>query len=115
MKISFLITFLTLAMLASCMTSKVSLDNNYDYSILKPDSKYLIKTKDGNKIRQFTFNKETDTQIIGMQENKEIQVDKNNIDKVSKFSAGKTIPLIIAGVAVAILVPAYAKNKPVGQ
>ena len=47
--------------------------------------------------------------------NVEMNIDKSNINKVSKFSAGKTIPLVIVGVGVAILAPAYAKNKPVGQ
>ena len=39
----------------------------------------------------------------------------NNITKILKFSAGKTIPLIVGGIGVAILLPAYIKNEPVGK
>lgn len=53
--------------------------------------------------------------MLEARKNKEMNIDKSNINKVSKFSAGKTIPLVIVGVGVAILAPAYAKNKPVGQ
>ncbi len=106
---------LSLAILTSCVSTKVSSTNNYDYSILKPNTKYIIETKDGNKIRAFELTKVTENSIIGDQESKEITIDKNNINKVLKFSAGKTIPLVIIGVGVAILAPAYAKNKPVGQ
>ncbi len=99
----------------SCVSTKVSSKNNFDYSILKPNSKYIIETKEGNKIRAFELTKVTENSIIGSQENKEIIIDKNNINKVLKFSAGKTIPLVIIGIGVAIIAPAYAKNKPVGQ
>jgi hypothetical protein len=82
---------------------------------LKTNSKYIIETKDGNKIRQFEFLSENENSIIGKQEEKEIQIEKNNINKVLKFSAGKTIPLIIGGIGIAILLPAYIKNEPVGK
>ena len=108
-------SLLSLTFLASCVSTKVSSKNNYDYSILKPNTKYIIETKDGNKIRAFELTKVTENSLVGSQENKEMNIDKSNINKVSKFSAGKTIPLVIVGVGVAILAPAYAKNKPVGQ
>ena len=108
-------SLLSLTFLASCVSTKVSSKNNYDYSILKPNTKYIIETKDGNKIRAFELTKVTENSLVGSQENKEMNIDKSNINKVSKFSAGKTIPLVIVGVGVAILAPAYPKNKPVGQ
>lgn len=108
-------SILSLIILTSCVSTKVSSENNYDYSILKPNSKYIIETKNGNKIRAFELIKVTENSIVGNQENKEIYINKNDINRVLKFSAGKTIPLVIVGVGVAILAPAYAKNKPVGQ
>ena len=108
-------TILSLTILTSCVSTKVSSENNFDFSILKPNSKYIIETKDGNKVRAFEFTKLTEDSVIGNQENKEITINKNNINRVLKFSAGKTIPLVVIGIGVAILAPAYAKNKPVGQ
>ncbi len=106
---------LSLMILSSCVSTKVSSKNNFDYSTLKPNAKYIIETKDGNKIRAFQLTKVTEEAIIGKQENKTITIEKNNINKVSKFSAGKTIPLVVAGLAVVIIAPAYMKNEPVGK
>ena len=115
MKIKFLSIVLSVFFFNSCISTKVSSKNNYDYSILKPNSKYIVETKDGNKIRQFEYLNEKENLIIGKQEGKEIQIEKNNINKILKFSAGKTIPLIVGGIGVAILLPAYIKNEPVGK
>lgn len=115
MKIKFLSTALIITLLNSCISTKVSSNNNYDYSILKQNSKYIVETKDGNKIREFEFFSDNENFITGKQDGKEIQIEKNNINKVSKFSAGKTIPLIVGGIAAAILLPAYIKNEPVGK
>ena len=54
----------------SCVSTKVSSKNNYDYSVLRNNSKYIIETKDGNKIRQFEFLNQTEMQLS---ENKKIQ------------------------------------------
>ncbi|MDF2930681.1 MAG: hypothetical protein K0R36_12 [Chryseobacterium sp.] len=99
----------------SCVSTKVSSKNNYDYSVLRNNSKYIIETKDGNKIRQFEFLNQTENAIIGKQENSEVQIEKSNINKILKSSTGKTIPLIVGIVGVAIAIPAYIGNKPVGQ
>ncbi|MCU7616680.1 hypothetical protein NZ698_05680 [Chryseobacterium sp. PBS4-4] len=99
----------------SCVSTKVSFKNNYDYSVLRNNSKYIIETKDGNKIRQFEFLKQTENLIVGKQENSEVQIEKGNINKILKQSAGKTIPLIVGIVGVAVVIPAYTDNKPVGQ
>lgn len=115
MKKSLKASILILTILTSCVSTKVSSDNNFDYSILKPKSKYIIETKDVNKIRAFELDRVTDNTIVGNQEGKEITIEKDNINKVLKFSAGKTIPLVLGGIAAAVIVPAYAENKPVGQ
>ncbi|AZA74560.1 MULTISPECIES: hypothetical protein [Chryseobacterium] len=101
--------------LISCVSTKVSSKNDYDYTVLKNNSKYIIETKDGKKIRQFEFLNQTENAIIGKQENSEVQIEKNNIDKILKPSTGKTIPLVVGIVGAAVLIPAYVGNKPVGQ
>ena len=108
-------TILGLTILTSCVSTKVSSENNFDFSVLKPNSKYIIETKDGNKIRAFQLTKINENEIIGSHENKELTIEKTKVNKVLKFSAGKTIPLVLVGIGVAIIAPAYAKNKPVGQ
>lgn len=99
----------------SCVSTKVSSKNNFDYSVLRSNSKYIIETKDGNKIRQFEFSNQTENAIIGKQENSEVQIEKSNINKILKPSTGKTIPLIVGIVGAAVVIPAYIGNKPVGQ
>ena len=74
MKIKFLSIVLSVFFFNSCISTKVSSKNNYDYSILKPNSKYIVETKDGNKIRQFEYLNEKENLIIGKQEGKEIQI-----------------------------------------
>ena len=108
-------TILSLPILTSCVSTKVSFENNYDFSVLKPTSEYTIQTKDGNKIKAFQLTKIKDNEIIGNVENKEIIVPKTTINKVLKFSAGKTIPLVLAVIGVAIITPAYVNNKAIGQ
>ena len=111
-----LLLFLMMTMCSiSCVSTKVSSKNNFDYSVLRNNSKYIIETKDGNKIRQFEFLNQTENLIVGKQENSEIQIEKDKINKILKPSAGKTIPLIVGIVGAAIVVPAYISNKPVGQ
>jgi len=110
------VLFLMIAMFSiSCVSTKVSFKNNYDYSVLRNNATYIIETKDGNKIRQFQFLRQTENLIVGKQENTEIQIEKDKIDKILKPSAGKTIPLIVGIVGAAVVVPAYIGNKPVGQ
>ena len=55
--------FLTIICSVSCVSTKVSSKNNYDYSVLRNNSKYIIETKDGNKVRQFEFLRQTENLI----------------------------------------------------
>jgi hypothetical protein len=99
---------------ASCVSTKVSRRNNYDYSVLKPDHKYIVKTKTRDDIRQFTFKEETDSLIIGIYKNEEMQIEKNDIIVINKFSWGKTIPTVLASAAViAIIITAAVIGNPV--
>lgn len=111
-----ILTISTLSIfLISCVSTKVSSKNDYDYSVLKNNSKYILETKDGKKIRQFEFLKQTENLIVGKQENSEVQIEKSNIKKILKPSIGKTIPLVVGAIGAAVLIPAYVANKPVGQ
>jgi len=101
-------------LLTSCVSTKVSSANNYDYKVLKANSNYTIETNDGKKIQSFQFLHENDTSLLGLQNDKQVEIEKNTIKKVSKISAGKTVALVVGGFAVAILAPAYINNKPVG-
>ncbi|SFI11554.1 hypothetical protein [Halpernia frigidisoli] len=112
-KIFALVILMTL--FTSCVSTKVSLQNNFDFSVLKSKSKYIVDTKDGNKIRSFEYLDQNETQLIGKLEEKNLNIEKTNITKIAKFSAGKTVPLLVGIVAAAIVIPAYSKNKPVGQ
>lgn len=114
-KMKIFLLFLTIICSISCVSTKVSSKNDYDYSVLRNNSKYIIETKDGNKIRQFEFLRQTENLIVGKQENSEVEIEKVNINKILKPSAEKTIPLIVGIVGIAAVIPAYIGNKPVGQ
>lgn len=111
----FVILLFFASVFTSCVSTQLSADNNFDYSVLRVNSKYSIETNNGEKIRAFQFIKQDNLQLVGTIEEKNINIEKANINKIQKFSAGKTVPLILGAVVAAILVPAFAKNKPVGQ
>ncbi|WP_407404951.1 hypothetical protein [Chryseobacterium sp.] len=115
MKIKLLSFIFTAFILSSCVSTKVSSKNNFDFSVLKANSNYIIETKEGNKIREFEFLRSNETMLIGKQEGKDLQIEKNNVNRILKHSAGKTIPLVVGIIGAAILVPAYVKNEPVGK
>lgn len=101
-------------LLSSCVTNKVGPKNNYNYSGLKTFTEYIITKKDGEKVRQFEFVSENDNEIQGRVGTNDLVISKNDIDKIAKFSFGKTVLIGVVAVAVAIIIPAYAKNEPVG-
>jgi len=100
MKKIILACFLCQFIFSSCVTTKVNSSNKNDYSVLKENKTYIIKTKSKGTIRHFTFKNETNDNVIGMYQNSEMQINKNDIIKINKFSIGKTIPIIFAGVLV---------------
>ncbi|CCG52271.1 Probable transmembrane of unknown function [Flavobacterium indicum GPTSA100-9 = DSM 17447] len=82
-------------MLNSCITTKVNSTNKQDYSVLKENKLYIIKTKNLGTIRHFKFISETDENIKGFYLNKELNINKNDIIKINKFSLGKTAALVM--------------------
>ncbi|KUJ53128.1 hypothetical protein AR685_01700 [Chryseobacterium sp. JAH] len=100
--------------LISCVSTKVSSKNNYDYSVLNESTNYIVETKTGEKIRHFQFNSQNDDLIIGKQGEKEIQIKKITIDNIKRPSTGKTIGLVaglIALGAVGGTIPAAVSNN----
>ena len=97
------------------MTMKVGQKNNYDYSTLKVNSKYVIKTTEGKDIINFEYHGMTDQLIMGLKDEQKIEVNKTSILHIKKYGTGKTIA-IVGGVAVlGLLIPSYISNSPVGQ
>ncbi|MDR2206330.1 MAG: hypothetical protein LBE36_09295 [Flavobacteriaceae bacterium] len=88
----------------SCVSTKVSRVNQYDYSVLKPDSEYIIKTKTGEVFRQFKFREETESSIVGIYKNEELKVDKEDIAVINKFNVAKTASLVVAGVLTGVAI-----------
>ncbi|MDR2206329.1 MAG: hypothetical protein LBE36_09290 [Flavobacteriaceae bacterium] len=84
--------------MVSCVSTKVSRGNQYDYSRLKPDSEYIIKTKTGEVFRQFKFREETESSIVGIYKKEEMEIEKEDIIKINKFSLVLTTP--VAGLVV---------------
>jgi hypothetical protein len=87
----------------SCISTKINTKNSDDYSSLKVNSEYIVKTKTGNIFRKFIFKEEMENYITGIYQNEEMQIEKSDIIKINKFSAGKTVTLVISGAALVSL------------
>jgi hypothetical protein len=99
----------------SCVSTKVSGRNDYDYSRLKPNSEYIVKTKTGKVFRQFKFKEETDNSIVGIYKKEEMEIEKDDIIKINKFSGAKTFPLIFvtgAAAGIALIAAALSGSDP---
>lgn len=107
--------FLSGILFTSCVSTKVSFKNNFDYSVLKTDKNYIIENQDGNKIRGFKYLSQNDMSVTGSQEGKEISIQKSQIKRILKPSTGKTLGLVVGVIGAAVVIPAYVGNRPVGQ
>ena len=108
-----IVALLLMANLLSCTSVKVSSKNNFDYSALKENAEYTVHKVNGSKIKKFQFIKEQEGEIIGVVDKEQQVISKDEIQKISKMSEGKTILLVVVGVVLAIFIPAYVNNKPV--
>lgn len=98
----------------SCVSTKVSTENNCDYSILKDNTNYIVETKNGEKIRHFQVVSQTADLVIGRQDEKEIQIKKSTIYKIKRPSTGKTVGLVAGIVALGAIggtIPAAISNN----
>lgn len=71
---------------------------------------YVIKTKSLGTIRHFKFLNKTNESITGIYQNNELQINKNDILKINKFSLGKTLPLIITPIIIIVPISSIKLN-----
>ncbi len=112
----FYLLFTSLFLLNSCKTTVVSAEQirNID-SAIEIGKTYTFVKHDGTKYR-FEVSQKTPTHLLGKNsENDQFNLEKAQIATVTKMNTLGTT-LILAGiVAAAVTLPAYIKNKPVGQ
>ena len=94
---------LFLLLLNSCVTTKINTSNKQDYSVLKENKLYIIKTKSIGTIRHFKFMNETNESITGVYQNKELKITKIDIIKINKFSLGKTVAVVVLPIIIIII------------
>lgn len=102
-------------LLQSCVSTKVSANNNFNYSELKTGKSYIVLKKDQNKIRAFALQSIEKDSLSGEINGMKIKIAKNEIEKVKKVSTGKTIALIVGIIGIAIIAPAFYYQKPLGK
>lgn len=110
MKTTTLFCLLCLLLLSSCVTTKINSSNKDDYSVIKENKMYVIKTKSLGIIRHFKFITKTNESITGIYQNNELQINKNDILKINKFSLGKTLALIITPIIIIVPISSIKLN-----
>ena len=95
MKAKTIFCILYLLLISSCVTSKINTSNKQDYSVLKENKMYIVKTKSLGTFRRFKFINETNESITGFYQNRKLQINKNQIVKINKFSIGKTLAAVL--------------------
>lgn len=90
-----LLYFILIFSFSSCVTTKINTRSKNDYTVLKENKKYIIKTKSMGTIRRFTFTNENSETISGLYRNKELQINKSDIVKINKFSTEKTVTAVV--------------------
>ncbi len=108
--------FSLLILLNSCTTTLVSSQNGGTVeNSVKTGKTYTFKDNTGQrynfKVESITKDKITGSNSDGQR----FTIDKNNISTVKKIHTGKTMLLTAGVIAVAVLLPAYIKNEPVGK
>lgn len=115
MKKLFLSLGLSILLLNSCTTRVVSAKKPYSDSAISVGKTYTFISNDGKK-EALNITKIDEQNLTGKNENgKEVVVEKSKIIEIKKTKVGATIGLVVGVIALAIVVPAYASNKPVGQ
>lgn len=82
MKATTIFSFLCLLILLnSCVTTKINRSNKQDYSALKENKMYIIKTKSLGTIRRFKFINETNESITGIYQIESYKLTKKKYSK----------------------------------
>jgi PBP1b-binding outer membrane lipoprotein LpoB len=89
-----------LLLLNSCVTTIINTSNKQNYSALKENKMYIINTKSISTIRRFKFINETNESITGIYQKRELQINKNEIVKINKFSIGKTAAIVMPPIVI---------------
>ncbi|MBS1572619.1 MAG: hypothetical protein JST62_09520 [Bacteroidetes bacterium] len=110
MKFKLIISILYLFLLSSCVSTKIN-KNNQDYSILKENKYYIVKTKDRQTYRHFKFSQENNEEIIGFYKNKEFQISKSEIKKINKLSFVNTVVAVVFPIAVIATATAIVSDR----
>lgn len=114
-----IITYASLCMIVllnSCTTTLVSSkkQNTID-AVVQKNNTYTFIKKDGTK-ETFRVMSISADKITGQNSaEKTIEIDKNQISEIKQNNTIGTVLITVGIIAAAIVIPAYAKNKPVGQ
>ena len=115
MKKLFLSLGLSILLLNSCTTRVVSAKKPYSDSAISVGQTYTIVSNDGKK-DALNITKIDEQNIFGKNsEGKELMVEKSKITEIKQTKVGATVALVVGIVALAIIIPAYVSNKPIGQ
>lgn len=115
MKKLFLSFSLSFIILNSCTTTLVSAGKSYSDATISVGNMYTFITSDGKK-QALNITKIDEQNIFGKNsEGKELMVEKSKITKIKKTKVGATVALVVGVVALAVIIPAYVNNKPIGQ
>lgn len=115
MKKLFISLGLSIIFLNSCTTRVVSANKPYSDDKISNGKTYTFFSNDGSK-KVFIVEKISENTIIGKDvvDGKEVSIEKSNISKINKSNTLATIGLVAGIIVAALVIPAYAKNEPVG-
>lgn len=106
---------LSLLILTSCTTQVVSPQKPYSDDKISVGKTFTFVTNDGKR-EPLNVTKIESKNIYGKNlDEKEVVIEKSKIAEIKKSKTGATIGLVAGVIALVLIVPAYAKNKPVGQ
>lgn len=106
----------SIILLNSCTSTLLSSkkQNTIDAVVQKNNTYTFIKT-DGTK-ETFRVTSISDDKVTGQNTaEKTIEIDKNQISEIKKSNTAGTVLIAVGVIGAAIVIPAYVKNKPVGQ
>lgn len=101
-----LIPIICVICLFSCVSTKVSFKNQFDFSVLRENNFYIIETKNDEKLRHFKITSQSDDSITGIYKGSEVEIKKASIETIKKPSTAKTVGLVAGSVGLFFIVSA---------
>lgn len=115
MKNIFTSSVLSLLILTSCTTRVVSAEKPYSDDKISVGKTYTFITNNHKK-EPLNVTKIDSEKIYGKDYNgKEVSIEKSELLEIKKNKTLATIGIAAGVVLLALFIPAYVKNKPVGQ